>query len=144
MSEPVKINYFETIFPTIVNYDGDFCRDLYRAYDILQTNLDDNIIEDYVVKKDDTLYSISKALYDTSDYWFAIALINGIQDPFYDFPQTNESLYRTVLKINNNIYDNRVFEELAIENDAKRTIKVIKRDYITKFVSDLKIALKVV
>jgi hypothetical protein len=77
----------------------------------------------------ETLFSVSQTLYGTQDYWWLIAVINGIYDIYFDIALSN-----TVIQ---EIADDELsdgysasdlllkYDELTAENDDKRVIKVI-------------------
>ena len=119
----------------VVNYDYDYARDLYKFFDIEDLS-ELEIVEKYVIKEHDTLQSISNNLYDTPDYWWVNAIINGIKDMFSDFPKSKQSILNDVIKINGS-FDNELYEQLMEINDNKREIYVIKRDYLEQFVTSL-------
>ncbi len=135
------MKYFEKFFP-FINYDGDFCRDIFKIFRFQENGLDNNILENYSIKNGQTLQSISLELYDSQDFWFTIAIVNNIEDPFYDFPRNTQSLFQHVLKVNGGVYDNRIYERILIDNRDKMSIKVVKKDYINQFVADLATALE--
>lgn len=132
----MEVNFFEKFF-SFINYDGDFCRDIFRIFRFQNNGLDNNILENYSIKDGETLQSISLELYDSQDYWFVIAIVNNIEDPFYNFPRNIQSLYQHVLKINGGVYDNKIYERILVENRSRMEIKVVKKEYLNQFVADL-------
>lgn len=137
----IDFNFFERFYP-IINYDGDFARDLFKMFKVDLSNLDNNIIEYRTVVQGETLQSIALDLYDTQDYWWVIAVVNGIVDPFYDFPKNQQSIFMDVLKVNSGSYVNVDYEARMAANDAKRQIRVIKNEFVSKFVNDMLAAMK--
>lgn len=133
---PKDFNYFEKFFSPI-KYGGHYGRDLTRLFSFVDAGLDENILETYDIKDGDTLQSISMDKYGSQDYWFVVALVNHIEDPFYDFPRTIQSLYQHVLKINGGVYDNKIYERILSENKSKMRIKLVKNEYLNQFTSDL-------
>jgi hypothetical protein len=91
------------------------------------------------------LDTISYELYKKTDYWWLIARINNIKDIIFDMPLDEEILHliakdrtkivfgsEVILSENLDAMDYYIeqVQELIIENDEKRTIKVIKPAYI--------------
>jgi len=150
-------------YPTFV-YDIDsknpiMIRDLYHKtsfyFQTYRQNL--NVYESYIIKDGDTPEDVSFYFYDSYDYWYLILMLNSREDPFYDWPITNEEILNFAIKYVTEDYweiqeqteytpddpkdmldpivdgmIGRVFTQLEIENDAKRRIYLPPKKIIGK------------
>jgi len=115
--------------------------------------LDDNeFIDIYRIDGIKRLDTISFELYNKTDYWWILALLNKIDDIIFDLPISEEILYLIAKDRTKKIYGDDVnlntnteamnyyisqVEILILENDNKRIIKVINPLYIGTVLSEV-------
>ncbi len=107
----------------------------------LDSMYDEQHTETYLVQDNDTLEDISYKLYDEVQYWWVVALLAKIKDPIFDLPLSNDALkrYFSFLVANGELADTQEnWNALKVDNNSKRTIIVLKNEYLIEFVEILK------
>ena len=104
----------------------------------LRTEENPEFFQDYIVKQNETPEDVSYKMYGTTDYWWIICMINGVEDVFYDWLMNIEDVrnYSQEMKKdypNDKRYD---LEVLLEENDTKRFIRVLKPYYLNALISE--------
>lgn len=102
-----------------------------RVKDIIE----DIHTEKYQIIDGDTLETISYNIYGDIKYWWVIALINDIHDPYNDLPLAYTPLKKwfDILVVNGEL-TSRDWQTFVDANNAKRDIKVLKQKYIAEFI----------
>ena len=92
-------------------------------------------IEKYEIRDGMTLDTISNELYGEIEYWWVVAVLNDIVDPFYDLPLTDSSLRKWFAQL---LDKGEVIEsdwsDFRARNNAKREINVLKPKYLQDFI----------
>ena len=101
-----------------------------------------NNIEYYIIheiKDGDKWEYIAKKYYGNSNmkmFWIFI-IMNEIEDPFFDFALTVDELGKaTRYTEENSQISFDLFENAINQNDEKRFIKILKKEYIKNFEND--------
>lgn len=109
----------------------------------LRTDIEDKFLQIYNISDGESLEDISFVMYDDPIYYWIIIIINNINDPIYDLPLPEDTIQE--IARNNSIVDGEVdialystnYDDLTEENDSKRNIKVLKREYLSKFLTEM-------
>lgn len=134
------MRYFNLI-PTI-DYAGDQAENLFYKL-FLDTEIPEQYISSYILKDWESLEDVSLYIYNDPIYWWVIAIMNNIHDVIFDLPIPQDSLSEmakdlaTIDSVFNQTLFIEIYDELEIENDSKRNIKVLKGEYLNKFLSDV-------
>ena len=126
------MKYFKDYLGT-VTYEGNETVNIFKRIII---DIDDNseYLIDYVIKDGESPESISYNLYDTTDLWWTIMVINDRFDRFFHFPIPNKILtdYLDWLVEEGEITagDTASINQVITENDNRRAIKVVDPKYI--------------
>jgi len=134
------MKYFHDILQTI-NYDGNTIIDIFKK---INFNIEENskYLIEYIMKDGDTPESISYELYETTDMWWTILLINQKFDRFFDFPLPQKQLEEYIqLLIDDGIIeqsDTTEINNIRSLNNKKRQIYIIDRKFIRKFLYQIK------
>lgn len=134
------MRYFELI-PTI-NYNGDQVENLFYKI-ILDTEIPEQYISSYILSDWESLEDVSLYIYDDPIYWWVIAIMNNIHDVIYDLPIPQDSISEMAkdLATIDDVFVPplfiEIYDELEKENDSKRNIKVLKGEYLNKFLSNI-------
>ena len=130
------MKYFNEILGKTTYNDVEIV-DIFKKYRI-PISVNEQWLDDYVLKDGDTPENLSYELYDTTDLWWTIMVLNERYDRFFDFPITDKAmtLYLDYLNTLGQIdsSDSSEVNALKTANDNLREIKVIKPDYIRDFV----------
>jgi len=117
------------------------------------------------IENEMTPEKLSLALYNNQDYWWIICAINNIIDPFYDWIMLETEVYAYAEKLYDNINDihhwedneYNQFDEDSPENDRvpitnieweihknelKRSVRIVKMEYISKIEKEFKMHMK--
>ena len=134
------MKYF-TLLPKIEYGNGIKARNLNWKY-YFETEIDPSYLTTYRIADGENLESICYELYKDTTLWWLICILNGIRDVIFDLPITEEALQRFASDLASESYD-EVTEEndwlteyatqydlLVVQNDAKRTVRVIKPTFI--------------
>jgi hypothetical protein len=142
--------YFENL--PVINYDSidteimAKMRNIFYRLDIV--NLNENYVRFYRINNFPRLDNISYDIYGTTDYWWIIAIINDIHDIMFDIPIDEDILhlvatdraiavYGTLEAAGALTYRSAQLEELILENDSKRLIRIINERDIGKIITEL-------
>lgn len=129
------MKYFENI-PKITYDEIYTVRNIFTK--IVVEYLNKDFINYYKIENFSRLENISFKLYGTVDYWWVLALINDIQDPIFDLPLDDETLRTIVAEYDGTATEKlEYYDQLIEEQDAKRIIKVIKKEYIGRLLVDI-------
>jgi len=137
------MKYFRDILDTITENGIEYIN-LVRSANILGLFTDVHT-ESYDITDGDTLDTISYKLYDSIEYWWVVAVVADIDDPFNDIPMTNYSLkkYWEKLVADGEAVDNPTnWNAFVSENNAKRRITVLKPKYLEDLVFAIEEQLK--
>ena len=127
------MDYFKDILGTRTLNGTEFIN-LTKSFKIKDIVNRDVFTESYIIKDGETLDTISFNLYGDVKFWWILALLNDISDPFYDIPLTNESLREWFVIL---LADGEViagdWANYVTENNAKRDIDILKPQYLNDF-----------
>jgi hypothetical protein len=141
--------YYFNSLPTIsyeINGTPTQMKNLFYYLNI--SSITDEILTIYRINGTKRLDQISYELYNTTDYWWILALINEIQDIIFDLPVTDEILrditsslvaekFTNIVTVEALDYYDIKLDELTIDNDSKRIIKIIDKSYIGRVISEI-------
>lgn len=147
---------FPASFYTTPNGDRILVTDWIRAVKIPETILnEDGFYEYYMAKDNDTPEIISHKMYKTAAYHWLIMAINQRYDVWNDYPKDDATVRKNAEQKYSNIdgihhyedSDGSIVDEFTIpntpvtnieyevkENDAKRLVKIVRREYLANFV----------
>jgi len=131
--------YFHDIIQTRT-VDGFEILNLTKSIQISDL-LDDVHTEEYVIKDGDYPDTLSKQYYNDTIFWWVFFLVNNLNDPFYDWPLNYESLksYFAYLIETGELTDTPSnWASLKSANNDKRTIKILKEEYLDELLFILK------
>jgi len=141
------MKYFENFFENIEYEitDKEQIKNIFKKYAI---DINNEILEKTVVYPGETLHSISYKIYGTIDYWWLIAMVNGLNDIFDVY--YSESLFEERAKTLANEYleenpsTTKTFDELYLEfynklkDEQIYEIYVVNPNYIDVVIDILK------
>ena len=127
------MDYFKDIVGTRTLDDIEFLN-LTKSFKIKDIVNRDVFTESYIIKDGETLDTVSFNLYGDVKFWWILALLNDISDPFYGIPLTNESLreWFVLLQAKGEVIADD-WATFVNENNAKRDIDILKPQYLNDF-----------
>ena len=101
--------------------------------------VDDVHVYQYYIKDGENPDRLSFNLYGTIEYWWVNPLVNNLHDILYDWPMDDKVLrdYFARLVTEAHLIESQ-WDEFKRNNDAKRSVKVLKPEYIDAFVKLIK------
>lgn len=158
--------YFEK-FP-LVEYDGQIIHDISVRF-IINTAVRDSVVtyELYRLSEGEKPEDVSYRIYGSVNYHWVILLMNDITDPLDEWFRTDSEMDSLLTQLygagkedddhhyedidgyvigsiqggNDVTISNRVFEEAI--NDARREIKVLRKDYLFQLINEFETSLNV-
>lgn len=153
--------YFDKFPYTTFSDNGDkiFVRDIISAVEMKFNPIDyPNLFIDYYLQDGEKIENVAYNFYGSTEYHWVLIYINGIKDPFNDLPQKDYVLRQACADIYGNIdavhhYESTInpgewvdflytpavivtnIEYMTQENEKKRKIKVLQKQYLSDFVS---------
>jgi len=109
----------------------------------LDTEIEDKYLQVYRLSDGETLEDVSYNLYGDTSYFWTILIVNGFNDPIFDIALSENAIQATAKDISmvDGVLDEGLYftnyDFLTEQNDSKRSIKVIKNDYLNKFLTQL-------
>ena len=142
------MRYFSNL-PTINYFIGDQyvkLKNIFYQLKIEFVNSDQLSI--YRIDGVKRLDTISNELYGTTEYWWLIALTNDIKDIIFDIPVDDEILreiakrttlesYASLLSDGALDFYNTKLDELILDNNNKRILKVISKQQIGDVIAEI-------
>lgn len=139
----------KNLFNNLNEIDYYFDNKKYVIRDIFDINKRSEMIDKYLnnieyyiiheIKDGDKWEYIAKKYYGNSNmkmFWIFI-IMNEIEDPFFDFALTVDELGKaTRYTEENSQISFDLFENAINQNDEKRFIKILKKEYIKNFEND--------
>ena len=127
-----------------INYDSKnyTIRNLFLKFDFVE-DIPDKYLYNYILGDGENLETISFDIYRDPIYWWLLAIINDISDVVFDLPLTTDVLQRIATEQStiNDVLDLELFsinyDILEEENDLKRTIKVLKPQYLNEIIVNI-------
>ena len=107
-----------------------------------QVEIDNSFVMTYRVQENESLESICNDFYNDSSLWWILAIINDFRDIIFEMPLNEEviqAMAKNLSTINGNINTELYltnYDLLSIENDAKRSIKIIKPEMLQGIVRE--------
>jgi len=129
---------YNNLLGTIIYENKEFSN-IFKRF-IIEDSINPQFLENYYIKDGQTLEDISYEKYGNEKFWQLIAILNNIRDVFYDIPVSEEIIQKYAKE--NSYIDGELdfslylenYEKLSEENDKKRQIKLIKKQYISDVV----------
>ncbi len=94
----------------------------------------------YNIQEGELPEDVSFKFYQTIDFWWAILLFNGINNPFTDWPVNEEQivyLVETFERIENKFSSDGYYRMIFERNEDLRAIKILNRTHLDRFISVL-------
>ena len=122
---------------------GDFqVRNIFNKY-ILDDPIDDKYLFTKNLQDHETLESVAFDEYGDSELFWVLVIINDIRDMIFDLPLQDDVLQTIARQMTIDsegfldliVYGTN-YDALQTENDNKRTIQVLKSDFVNEFLSD--------
>lgn len=154
-----NLDYFDNFFEQEINLSKYLTRFSNEEYELKFSNLQpvkvtiknlfeqSKIVQDYKtqvttftkyrIQDKEKLEDISYNLYETVDFWWIIAIFNGIKNPFYDLPLSEEQIVvlASTLAEREGKYPEAVYYKLiAADNEERREILAPKKEHIPNIV----------
>lgn len=132
------MKYFEMI-PNII-YGNRQIVNLFYKYDFIK-EINIEYLFNHEMQMGECLEDVSLKYYKTTELWWILAMINNIQDVFYDILLSDELIRDMARKQStvDEILDQELFIEkyefLSDENEKKRIIKILNEENVTDFLS---------
>jgi len=153
------MKYFQTLIPTIEDNESIYF-DMFFKFDIAN-DIDQEFLINYEITDGETLQDIALEIYDDPQLWWIIALLNKIENSFFDMPNSDQYIQKIAVdfaSINPLFWtgedtdlfwtgsDNDLFwyeqedylieyEKATVVNDTKRNIIVLKAEYLSEIIS---------
>ena len=135
------MKYFDFL-PTIT-YDGEYTvKNLFYKY-YFSEPIPNEYLYNYTLQDDETLESMSYEVYGDPVYWWLLAMINDIRDVIFEMPLNSTILQKiaTDMSTTGGVLDliefSTNYDDLEIENDAKRNIKILKSEYLNNVLTNI-------
>lgn len=135
------MKYFE-LLPKL-DYNNTEVRNIFKHY-ILASEVDRGYLQKYVVTEYETLEKISYKLYDTTDYWWILAIVNDFKDIIFDIPLSSEMMKQIATEESKKYPVEQqmakyveIYEQLEAENDAKREIDVVNPRFMSQILTQV-------
>lgn len=126
-----------------ITYDSIYeIRNLFHKF-YFKESIPNEYLYDYILKDGESLETVSFDIYDDPAYWWLLAVINDIRDIIFDLPleaivlqkiATEESTIGDVLDL---VLFSEKYDELEIENDLKRNIKILKPEFLNTILTNI-------
>jgi hypothetical protein len=140
------MQYFENL--EILNYSIPNYPDakLRNIFNTLKLDIDEDFIQTYRIDEVKRLDQISYELYETTNYWWIIALLNDINDIIFDIPVSDEVLMEAAKKKTLEEYETieagmdyylELYEQYQEVNESKRVINVVIPSYISRVITEI-------
>lgn len=153
--------YFQTFPYSTFFYDGNeiIVRDIIKALSLSVSPEDSpNLFFEYDMADGEKIENVAYNFYGSTQYHWVLIFINGIKNPLNDLPQKDYVIRAACADIYGNIdglhhYENinrpgeivdflandsypvTNIEHMLAENEKKRRIKILRPEYLSKFVS---------
>lgn len=101
---------------------------------------------EYEIEQNDLPEDIALKYYGNLDYWWLVLLSNNIVNPFTEWHLSDDQIYDIALFLSQNQNElsfDGYYNVLAEQNDNKRKIQLLKRDYLPRFLKELKSRIKI-
>lgn len=129
------MDYFKQL-PSI-NYGNTYIANITQLY-MLTENIDDRFLADYEINGIKSLEEISLEVYNTTEHWWIIALINNITDVIFDIPIDDQIIRDIAADISTTEIEKIDNIELLLnENDDKAVIKILDPSKINEFLTKI-------
>lgn len=95
----------------------------------------------YAVQNNDSPETIAKNYYGNVDFWWLVILPNNVINPLTDWILSDTQIYDIAVYLSENqnrLSFNGYYNILQEQNEAKRTIYLLKRSHVQKFLLELR------
>ena len=109
----------------------------------LRTPIEEKYLQVYRLSDNESLEDVSYNMYGDTSYFWTIMIVNNFVDPIFDIALSESAIQEMAKDLSkiDGVLDSALYfstyEELSEQNDAKRTIKVVKTEYLNKFLTEL-------
>ena len=153
-----KVNFLDQfqdteidLSPLFTDYGIDFTNDqltkikIKNIFEVVKLDFktfkNSKVFQTYVIQDNDTPEDIAKKFYGSVEYWWIVLISNNIKQPFTEWLLTETQLYdiSKFLSLNQGRYSlDGYFNILNHQNEQKRTIKLLKKVYMTDLLKEIK------
>ena len=117
--------------------------DIFKGFKFLEKYKNNQgYYQEWSIQDGQTPEIVSDLVYQTPDFWWAILIFNGIYDPLFDWPMSNESLETWAAKLHDPILEPALYletlQELVTRNDVNRLILIPTQAVVDETVLELK------
>lgn len=109
--------------------------DLYKNYENISKYISNNKYF-YIIKiaDGDKWETLALKYYGNMEYMWVLQILNEFDDIFYNFALTHEELINaTHYNLDNSNITQVLFDAAIDENDQKRYLKILKKEYLNEF-----------
>lgn len=133
----------QEIIPNVIYDNGEYkFKNIFYKY-VLTEPIEDKYLSVYRLSDDETLEDVSYEMYGDPIYFWTIIIINNLSDPIFDIAISEDAIQRMARykstvdgELDMDLYIQN-YDELSTENDTKRELKVIKTEYLNKFLTEV-------
>ena len=130
------------IIPTVTIDNVYIFRNIFFKY-FLNVEIEEKFLQIYRLSDGETLEDVSYQLYNDTVFFWVFMIINNFTDPLFDVAIPDSAIQRQArdMSIVDGVLDEGLYfttyDELSEANDLKRNIKVIKPEFLNKFLTQL-------
>lgn len=133
----------QELIPNVTYSNAYIFKNIFIKYN-LATDIEDKYLQVYSISDGETLEDISYQIYGDTVYFWTIIIVNNFFDPIFDLPLPEDSIQEIARdlatddsgNIDQTEYSTQ-YDTLTDANDVKRDIKVIKREYLSAFLTKI-------
>jgi len=133
------MQYFKNL--KTINYDGNKVKNIMERFYV---TLEDSAVFFYDTEKGKKdLYSISFELYGSEKYWWILALINNVNDTFFDMPLDDTTIYQISIdpeqqEATGSLDASTLYDSLIDINKDKKYIRAVRSNRINELYIEFK------
>lgn len=99
----------------------------------------------HTIKDGETPDTLAEKYYGNRENWWIIAILNDIEDINHEWPMTDACIkrwYNNMVTSGEISPSSTILQQLRTENNAKRTVDILKAEYFEQFIFIIKETLK--
>ena len=131
------------LIPNVEYDNGQYMfKNIFHKF-ILTEPIQEKYLQVYSISDGESLEDISYAVYGDPVYFWTIMIVNNLLDPIFDLPLAESAIQEMARdlsyvdgELDMNSYVSN-YDILVSQNDQKRQINVIKREYLNKFLTEM-------
>jgi hypothetical protein len=134
----------QEIIPNITYAGGEYrFLNIFHKYN-LATPIEDRYLQVYSMSDGESLEDVSFEMYGDTQYFWTIIIVNDFNDPIFDLALPEDTIQEIARDLATDVDGNLDLSEystqydlLTDQNDAKKSIKVIKNEYLSSFLTQI-------